>query len=69
MNQSCPDHDHRPPANSHGCPHCLEEATARIAELEAALAPLVRLYAGQITNTGEYYPQLFDAAKIALNPK
>lgn len=41
---------------------------ARVAELEAALEPLVRLYAGQITNTGEYYPQLFDAAKLALNP-
>jgi len=45
VNQPYPDHDHRPPANSHGCPHCLEEATTRIAELEARVSELKLEYA------------------------
>ncbi len=47
-----------------------DEAKARLLcaspDLLAALEPLVRLYAGQITNTGEYYPQLLDAARQAI---
>jgi hypothetical protein len=44
----------------------LEEGRKTTDELIAALHPLIQLYAGQITNTGEYYPQLFDAARIAI---
>jgi len=35
-------------------------------DLLAALVPLAHLYRGQITNTGEYYPALLDAAINAI---
>jgi len=42
------------------------ELLAEVIRLREALTPLEHLYRGQLTNTGEYYPQLLDTARALL---
>ena len=53
---------------SHGAAQTAANARliAAAPDLLAALVPLAHLYRGQITNTGEYYPALLDAAINAI---
>lgn len=44
----------------------LAHSANMLPKLVEALGPLEKLYRGQLTNTGEYYPQLFNVASAAL---
>lgn len=58
--------DKRHLVDANGDPVICGDAFVAIPELLATLEAMTRLYRGQITNVGEYYSQLFDAAQAAI---